>query len=123
MEFCPHCDNYIFVNYEKVGDKFKVIHKCNNCGYTSDKTKELKEDSCMYNNPHNINKLQYYVKHKENIKYDPTIPHIDVIPCPNKSCVCNTSDTRSDVLYINLDVNKLYMLYICNHCSTHWTNQ
>ena len=123
MEFCPQCNNHIFLNFEKKNNKYDVIHNCKNCGTSINKTAGLNENSCMYNNPHNINKLQYYVKYKENLKYDPTIPHIDVIPCPNNNCPSNSPEIRNDVLYINLDVTKLYMLYICNHCSTHWTNQ
>lgn len=123
MEFCPQCDNYIFLTFEKKDDKFEVFHNCKNCGTTINKTTALNENSCMYNNPHNIDRLQYYVKHKEHLKYDPTIPHIDVIPCPNKDCPSASPEIRNDVLYINLDEAKLYMLYICNHCSSHWTNQ
>lgn len=123
MEFCPNCNNYIFVNFEKSDSGFKVHHNCHNCGYTADKTISLKEQSCMYNNPHNIDKLQYYIKHKENLKYDKTIPHIDIIPCPNQSCPSASPDVKNDVIYLNLDNDKLHILYICNHCGTHWTNQ
>lgn len=123
MEFCPNCNNYIFLTFEKKDEKYEVYHNCKSCGTVINKTSSLSENSCMYNNPHNIDRLQYYVKHKENLKYDPTIPHIDVIPCPNKDCPSASPDTRNDVLYINLDEERLYMLYICNHCSSHWTNQ
>jgi DNA-directed RNA polymerase subunit M/transcription elongation factor TFIIS len=123
MEFCPNCNNYIFLNFEKKDDKFEVYHNCKNCGTVINKTSTLNENSCMFNNPHNIDKLQYYVKHKEHLKHDATIPHIDVIPCPNKECPSASPDVRNDVLYINLDEQRLYMLYICAHCSSHWTNQ
>lgn len=122
MEFCPNCNNYLFLNFEKENDQFQVINNCNYCGYTANKTKELKENACMYKNPNNIDTLQYYIKHKESIKYDRTIPHIDIIPCPNEECPSSSPEVRNDILYVKLDESKLKILYICNHCSSHWTN-
>lgn len=123
MEFCPNCSNYISINLKTENDKYTVIHNCKKCGYTADKTDTTTENSCMYNNPDNIDKLQYYIKHKENLRYDRTIPHIQIKKCPNKDCPSHKKDVNNDVLYINLDNDKLYILYICYHCSTHWTNQ
>jgi len=122
MEFCPDCKNKISITFEKTDNNYKVIHVCNNCNYSVNKTSTVKENSCMYYNPHNIDKLKYYIKHKDNIKYDPTIPHIDIIPCPNKDCISASSDVRNDVLYINLDDTQYIYLYICNYCNSHWTN-
>lgn len=123
MEFCPNCNNYIFIKFEKDDNEYKVIHNCKKCGYTADKTDTINTNSCMYYNPNEINKLKYYVKNKHNLKYDPTIPHIDFIPCPNDQCPSRDINTRNDVLYLNIDDSKLYMLYVCNYCQTHWTNQ
>lgn len=122
MNFCPNCHNYISVKFESQDYKFKVIHKCKNCEYVEDMTNKLKEDSCMYYNPNEIDKLQYYIKQKEYLRYDPTIPHTDIIPCPNESCPSKDQNIRNDVIYINLDDEKLYILYICNHCQSHWSN-
>lgn len=122
MDFCPNCRNYISIKFKKENDKYKITHNCKCCKYKADKTEDIKENSCMYYNPNEIDKLQYYIKYKENMKYDPTIPHTDIVPCPNESCESKNKDIRNDVMYANIDNTKLKILYVCNYCQTHWSN-
>lgn len=122
MEFCPDCNNLLFLKIEKrEGDTINLQRHCKNCNYKAQLVTE--DNKCIYTNPYNIDKLKYYIKKKANLRYDPTIPHIDAIPCPNKECGSLTQGLANDIFYICLDNEKLQYLYVCNNCMEHWTNK
>ena len=57
-------------------------------------------------------------------KFDPTLPRLNNIKCPNVDCVTNKEDNPADpdvvsVRYDNLNVK---YLYICSHCDFTWKN-
>jgi DNA-directed RNA polymerase subunit M/transcription elongation factor TFIIS len=122
MEFCPDCNNLLYLKIEKKeNDKVTLQRQCRNCTYKAQY--ETTDNKCIYTNPYNIDKLKYYIKKKANLRYDPTIPHIDSIPCPNKDCGSYTEGASNDVFYVCLDNQKLLYLYVCNNCMEHWTNK
>jgi DNA-directed RNA polymerase subunit M/transcription elongation factor TFIIS len=126
MKFCPDCKNYLFLKIKNENATVTFIYNCRNCGYTESNTNtdvsSMKQQS-VYNNPENIDKVRYYAGKKELLRYDPTMPHIDNIPCPNTECSSHKEPGTNDVIYLTLDKIKLQMLYICNNCITHWTNK
>jgi DNA-directed RNA polymerase subunit M/transcription elongation factor TFIIS len=126
MEFCPDCNNYLFLKINNNENNVGFTYNCRNCGYTdirnNNNVKSVKQQS-IYNNPENIDKVRYYASKKELIRYDPTMPHIDNIPCPNKECISHKEPDKNDIIYLTIDKIKLQMLYICNNCVTHWTNK
>ena len=124
MEFCPDCKNYLFLKtQQKDDDTIEVVNQCNNCNYYKVVDMKERNTTCLYENNYNINMLQYLVKKKNLLRYDPTIPHIDIIPCINEKCPSNKGDAKNDIFYVSLDNKKLYNLYVCNNCMTHWTNK
>ena len=126
MNFCPDCNNYLFLKIKNDNDAVSFTYNCRNCGHTTTKTSSalhsVKQQS-IYNNPENIDKVRYYAGKKELLRYDPTMPHIDNIPCPNTECISHTEPGKNDIIYLTLDKVKLQQLYICNNCVTHWTNK
>ena len=62
----------------------------------------------------------YKILLNEFTKEDPTLPHIDTIPCPNKGCDTNTKGKPRDIIYLKYDPVNLKFLYICNVCDTQW---
>ena len=122
MEFCPDCRNLLFLKItKKEGGDVELVHKCGNCNYKN--TAQNTNNSCIYTNPYNIDRLKYYIRRKDFLKYDPTIPHIDIMPCPNKSCSSNTGEHKNDALFMCIDNIKLLNLYVCMNCNVHWTNK
>ncbi len=122
MEFCPDCENLLFLKIEKRdNDSVNLIYNCKNCSYKS--IADVDTQKTIYSNPYNFDKLKYYIKRKESLRHDPTIPHIDVIPCANKECASNTGTAANDIFYVSLDDKSLLFLYVCNICMTHWTNK
>jgi DNA-directed RNA polymerase subunit M/transcription elongation factor TFIIS len=122
MEFCPDCENLLFLKIEKRdSESVNLIYNCKNCSYSS--IADVNTQKTIYSNPYNFDKLNYYIKRKEFLRHDPTIPHIDVIPCANKECTSNTGTAANDIFYVSLDDKSLLFLYVCNNCMTHWTNK
>ena len=59
-------------------------------------------------------------------KYDPTLPHIHNIKCPNNNCVINkNSDENNDikkneVVYIRYNNIDMKYVYLCCNCDHIW---
>tara|TARA_B110000483_G_scaffold110551_1_gene134586 strand:+ start:306 stop:692 length:387 start_codon:yes stop_codon:yes gene_type:complete len=56
----------------------------------------------------------------EYTKYDPTLPTIRIIPCPNELCISNATHIERDILYIRYNHKDLKYVYMCRHCNTTW---
>jgi len=123
MEFCPDCDNLLYLKIEDEDNNTSLTKKCYNCKFCRPVDMKSKDtNKCLYQNMNQVDKLQYYVAKKENLRYDPTIPHINVIPCPNQKCSSYSGD-KNDIFYVSLNDDKQLYLYVCNNCMTHWTNE
>lgn len=126
MEFCPDCRNLLSLKI-KDGENGPVglSYNCHNCSYHRNEDLGKSATKCVYNNPENVNMMEYYVRRKDRLRHDPTIPHINSIPCPNKECPSNStgSDAANDIFYVTLNKVRLSNLYVCNNCMTHWTNK
>lgn len=123
MEFCKECDNLLYLKINNKEDDTEILKQCYNCNFCKKIDIDNKEtNKCFYQNINDVDKLQYYLLKKENLRHDPTIPHINVIPCPNQKCP-SYSGTKNDIFYISINKEKLMYLYVCNNCLTHWTNE
>ncbi len=127
MKFCKNCNNYLFLKIKNDTDSVvSYTYNCRNCGFTDTKTsnnmESMKQES-IYSNPSNIDKVRYYALKKDLLKYDKTLPHINNIPCANKECISHGEPNLTDIIYLVIDKKKLQELFICNICSTHWTNK
>lgn len=104
-------------------DSNKLVHYCRNCG---DVNKEIVDNFCV--SSINIKKQSKNYNNYIN-KYtvlDPTLPRIDNVPCPNKTCSTNSdkNPTPNEVIYIRYDDDNLKYIYMCCHCNTTWkTNE
>lgn len=117
MHFCSHCNNmyYIRINSD---DPNKLVYYCRNCGnednlLTTDNVcvskTNLKKSDQSFN--HIINKYT---------KYDPTLPRINKILCPNPDCTTNTKDSPREIIYIRYDDTNMKYVYLCSTCDTVW---
>ena len=118
MKFCTQCDNmyYISINNE---DSNKLTYYCRNCGYI-DPTLST-QSLCVLNNQlkHGIQTVHHIVNKYNN--YDPTLPRIYNIKCPNGECNTNKdTSTPAEIIYMRYDDSNLKYLYICSTCDTKW---
>ena len=119
MHFCSECHNmyYLKVTAE---DANSLVYYCRNCGHTDNaptteticvSTTELKKKDQKFT--HIIN---------EYTKFDPTLPRINTIKCPNNECSTNkdgSEDTR-EVIYIRYDDINMKYIYLCSRCDKMW---
>ena len=121
MEFCVFCDNMLYVkNAKEDENQFDVNYYCKNCNY-SKSISDKKESLMLINNLYS--KERSHALHvNPDIEYDPTLPHVDNIECPNEECTTKKSKQRNDVIYMKYDVPNIRYLYFCVHCKHFWKN-
>ena len=119
MNFCEKCDN---MYYMKVNDQNKLMYMCKYCGHESDasiQTTNLK----VYKFSKETKQKNIHIN--EYTKYDPTLPHMTNIKCPNPQCKCNKEkgqDIPQDVVYLRYDDEDMKYTYLCCHCDFHWNS-
>jgi DNA-directed RNA polymerase subunit M/transcription elongation factor TFIIS len=99
----------------------KLIYYCRNCGNT-DTTISITD----------VNVIQSSAKQKTQdlsnminkyTKYDPTLPRVNNILCPNEACPTNTEDVSREIIYMRYDELNMKYLYLCSTCNTVWKTE
>jgi DNA-directed RNA polymerase subunit M/transcription elongation factor TFIIS len=100
MKFCPTCRYYLYMKTDGGNDEArgKLTLMCHNCGYKEDNTKgglvmetDLEEKTAE----------GYKIMLNEFTRLDPTLPHTNMIKCPNPDCGSNKGAPR-DIIYMKL---------------------
>lgn len=119
MHFCSECHNMYYLKVTAENSN-SLVYYCRNCGHTHNaptteaicvSTTELKKNDQKFT--HIIN---------EYTKFDPTLPRINTIKCPNNECSSNkngSEDTR-EVIYIRYDDVNMKYIYLCSRCDKMW---
>jgi DNA-directed RNA polymerase subunit M/transcription elongation factor TFIIS len=101
-------------------DANSLIYYCRNCGNEDD---NLSVDNiCVSNVKLKRSEQKYNHIVNEYTKFDPTLPRIDTIKCPNQECDSNqpTKQVKKEVIYIRYDDINMKYIYMCSHCDTMW---
>ena len=136
MNFCPDCESYLITKITNNDNPNKLINlECRNCGYVKniDISKEP-QYKCVYQTNYNVKNIKIDQKNIQYLDKDPTLPHVDNIPCPNPQCITNKETSnpevlvgetkpKNDILYIKLNERNLTFLYKCCNCKHIWTNK
>jgi len=139
MNFCPeaNCETYLITKISNLDNSNKIMSlECNNCNYKKviDISKEP-EYKCVFQQNYNLKKIKIDQKNIQFLNKDPTLPHVNNIPCPNSECITNKENPNSeiletasekninDVLYIKLNESDMTYLYQCCNCNHTWTNK
>lgn len=114
MEFCKRCDN---MYYMKRTEK-NLIYYCKHCNYEDTKLIEAKNMKVFeYSKEDSVG----HVNINEYTRYDPTLPHVKTIKCPNLECESNKiKEVQQDVIYIRVDDRNMKYMYLCYHCNSSW---
>ena len=113
MEFCNNCNN---MYYMKLNNMKQLIYVCKNCG--NEDTQQIEKNNLK------VYKFSKETKSKdvhinEFTKYDPTLPHVYHIKCPNPECNVD----GNSITYIKYDDKNMRYMYICDNCGQKWKNQ
>ena len=94
MHFCSECHNMYYLKIrddnEEVADS--LIYYCRNCGH-EDATLSG-ESICVSDTQLRRSEQKYTHMVNEYTKYDPTLPRINTIKCPNQECSSNGGSTN-----------------------------
>jgi len=122
MHFCSNCDNMLYIrlsDIEQGGDK--LVYYCRNCGNTEENIKA--NNICVMETNYKNSSINITQDINEYTKYDPTLPRITNIKCPNQSCKSNHPDSLEsdkEVIYLRTDDVNMNYVYICSKCDTIW---
>ncbi len=116
MNFCQICSNMLYI---KIDENKDLIEYCKNCNFS--KKSEDTNSRIVIDSTYNNQDINYKMHLNKFIKYDPTIPRVNNIPCQNKSCTKQSSDDNS-IMIIKYDNVNLKYIYFCTYCDYFWTN-
>lgn len=141
MNFCPKCENYLYL--EQMSETKKVMvdgvetpkvefwlnRRCKTCGYVEkDTTGGLVNETIVQERASE----GYKILLNEFTRQDPTLPHVNTLPCPNTTgnpatgkaiCKTYTGGAPRDVIIIKYDAQNMKFLYICNVCGEQWRSR
>lgn len=133
MRFCSFCENMLYVSVQDTSDSKKLVHYCKNCSHKLDHERDGQTigvlnqtfDADNNNDQEFIMSVNYsndtrsYKQYmNKNIKYDPTLPHVNNIKCIDQECLRKHPNT--DTIYIKYDHMNMKYLYFCCNCENFW---
>ena len=118
MKFCGICDNMYYVGINEKNHN-ELSYYCRNCGNVDENV--TSENTCVLDTQIKKGEQKYNHIINEYTKYDPTLPRLYNMECPNVACKTHTDKTvKSEVLYIRYDEENMKYLYMCSTCDTVW---
>jgi len=110
---------YITIN-EKDGNQ--LSYYCRNCGHKDDTT--TTESVCVLKTQLKKGEQKFSHIVNEYTKYDPTLPRVYNMKCPNAACSTNEMGQEKngpcEVIYVRYDDANMKYLYVCSTCETAW---
>ena len=99
-------------------DPNKLVYYCRKCG--NEDSLLASENICV--SKINVKKSEQTFSHIINkyTKFDPTLPRIDNILCPNAECSTNKDGKQREIIYIRYDDINMKYVYLCSECDTTW---
>ena len=115
MEFCSKCDNLYAL---QISDEKKLTYYCKNCG--NEETNLNETNLCISKIYTKENNNSFIIN--EYTKYDPTLPHVHNVKCPNTYCNTHKDGSKldNDVIYIRSNLETMDFIYLCCYCDTNW---
>lgn len=129
MNFCPKCENYLYLeqasedvtNAAGITEKrYFLNRRCRTCGYN-----EVDVQGGLVNETIVQERASegYKVLLNEFTRQDPTLPHVNTLPCPNTATCQSYKGKPRDVIIIKYDAQNMKFLYICNVCGEQWRSR
>lgn len=117
MHFCIKCSNMYYIRINE-DDPNKLVYYCRKCGHEDSLL--AAENVCVSKTQ--IKKSEQTFNHIINkyTKYDPTLPRINNILCPNSDCPTNKDGVEREIIYIRYDDVNMKYVYLCYHCNAVW---
>lgn len=116
MKFCTKCDNMYYIGIRE--EETVLSFYCRNCGHVDETT----TTGCVLNTQLQKKDQNYHHIVNQYTKFDPTLPRIYNIHCPNIQCNSNTDKNAppAEIIFMRYDDANLKYIYICSVCDTTW---
>jgi len=111
MHFCSECGNMLYIKLAlQQGQEDDLVYYCRKCG---NETKVVTEDNICVSKTH-IKKSKQKIHNMINkyTKYDPTLPRVSNIKCPNTQCLTNQEEDAPETEIIYMRYDDINMKYI-----------
>ncbi len=86
MHFCSNCKNMYYLKIQE-NEGNTLIYYCRNCGHED--TTLTSDNLCVSETQLRRSEQKYTHMVNEYTKFDPTLPRINTIKCPNQECSSN----------------------------------
>jgi len=87
MHFCTNCHNMYYLKIREEDGGNTLNYYCRNCGHED--TNLTAESICVSETQLRRSEQKYTHMINEYTKFDPTLPRINTIKCPNQECISN----------------------------------
>mgnify|MGYP006278143157 CR=1 FL=1 len=119
MLFCDVCENMMYITLD---EENKLQYKCKNCMNALDASSAERDQSLVLRKSYIDDETKYKQYVNPNIKYDPTLPRVNAIPCANPNCTKPRGEDN-EVIYVKYDKDNLRFMYYCCFCETFWKSR
>ena len=117
MRFCNNCDNMYYIQI-KSEESDELMYYCRKCG--DNLSMSVEETLAVTSSNLNQEKSNFDDIINKYTKFDPTLPKVNYISCPNVECISNKEKDKKDIVYIRYDENKMKYIYMCTLCDMAW---
>lgn len=120
MRFCNVCQNMHYIRIDSE-DPNKLIYYCRNCGNEEELTGGT--DICISKTQIKKSKRNFNHIINKYTKYDPTLPRVSHILCPNPDCPTNREQNpeNREIIYIRHDDVNMKYVYLCTNDTCNYT--
>lgn len=128
MHFCSVCANMYYIS---VTPENELQYYCRNCGNIDETI--ASENICV--SKVNVKQTAMTTTFSQMVnkytKYDPTLPRIHTMRCPNDECPSHrdhhasssAKPNKSEIIYIRYDDTNLKFVYLCAKCDKIWNTE
>jgi DNA-directed RNA polymerase subunit M/transcription elongation factor TFIIS len=122
--------------YISITPENELQYYCRNCGNIDDSI--AADNICVskVNVKHTTTSHSFSQVVNKYTKFDPTLPRINTVRCPNDECPSNRSGNVADVtgasdknksvneiIYVRYDDTNLKYVYLCTKCEKVWNTE
>jgi DNA-directed RNA polymerase subunit M/transcription elongation factor TFIIS len=120
--------------YISITPENELQYYCRNCGNIDDSI--AADNICVskVNVKHTTTQQSFSQVVNKYTKYDPTLPRINTVRCPNDECSSNrrgsgeeaaedANKTANEVIYVRYDDTNLKYVYLCAKCDKVWNTE
>jgi len=135
MHFCSVCANMYYIS---ITPENELQYYCRNCGHIDNTI--AAENICVskVNVKHTTTQQSFSQVVNKYTKFDPTLPRIHTIRCPNDECPSNSGSgssavataasgekkkTKNEIIYVRYDDTNLKYVYLCAKCDKVWNTE